>query len=212
MIAFVPFFCVYCKTSQNTEKKKKKKSSLRVFVLWSVLLTVHYPTYCCLCYTYKVTGIKYWFELQLFDMIIQKVCCEGACLCMCLFFQCSNILSLSVLCGHHHDAHCTKLTSLPDWWITVASRRFTCSYINTHARIMQAHTNNYRSCFIYFVNMLFHVQKHWVSYSASFFTQKRAVFQMSSRLIHFLCRRNYNNNEYNFYCSCDKLWCCYTLI
>ncbi len=82
----------------------------------------------------------------------------------------------------------------------------------THAGIARAHRNNYRGSFVYFGNMIFQAQKHWVSYSASFFIQKRAAFQMSFRLIHFLCRRNYNNNEYTFYCSCDKLWCCYALM
>ncbi len=34
----------------------------------------------------------------------------------------------------------TKLTALPDWWITAPSRRLTCSYINKHTQDLHEHT------------------------------------------------------------------------
>ncbi len=42
----------------------------------------------------------------------------------------------------------------------------------THAGFTRAHRNNYRGCFVYFGNMIFQAQKHWVSYSASFSHRK----------------------------------------
>ncbi len=150
---------VYCKTVKILSKK------ILFFQVWRVLfceinvLTVHYPT--CCCATYQINGMKYWFDLQLFDMIMQKVFLHvhvvSVHVCACVyFFSVQTSWRPSVLCGAMMPTHKTH----PDWWITAPSCRFTCSYINKHTQELHGHTETITGAALFTLETGFSMHKN----------------------------------------------------
>lgn len=138
-------------------------------------INVHYPSYCCAAFQKNGIEILIWAEIFWHDHAgsvsfshtrSSCSCCEHAVhLCVCLFFH-PNVPLFSV--GNRHDAHSQNSQRCQTDESQPLQRLFTqidmFIHKQTHARIMQAHRNNYRGCY--------------VSHSASFFTKKIARFKM----------------------------------